>query len=108
MNTMFASYLAPSLNLSPRRPATGDDATVATHSTAGSKSSLGSKAKAQDYQVLLKELQQHHSHFQAARSALAASLLRMGEYHVRHGEYDEAASAFKDSLAENRTAGAPP
>ncbi|KAL9188814.1 hypothetical protein ACHAXT_007192 [Thalassiosira profunda] len=103
MNTMFASYLAPSLNLSPRRPATGDDATVATHSTAGSKSSLGSKAKAQDYQVLLKELQQHHSHFQAARSALAASLLRMGEYHVRHGEYDEAASAFTDSLAENRT-----
>lgn len=110
MNTMFASYLSPHLSISPhRQSAASDNASVATQSTAGSRSSKGSrgsskgsKAKAQDYQVLLAELQKHEAHFQQARSQLASSLLRMGEYHVRHGEYDEAMMALHDSLNENR------
>ena len=109
MNTMnmFSSYLTPHLALSPRRQSqTSDNASVAsvtTHSTAGSRSSRGSKAKAQDYQVLLAELQKHQADFQQARSQLASSLLRMGEYHVRNGEYDEAMLALRDSLNENRS-----
>ncbi|KAL7543444.1 hypothetical protein ACHAXR_012746 [Thalassiosira sp. AJA248-18] len=106
---MFSSYLAPHLNISPRRHSQSQAsdnasvASVATHSTAGSRGSRGSKAKAQDYQVLLTELQKHQSQFQQARSQLASSLLRMGDYHVRHGEYDEAMMALRDSLNENRS-----
>ena len=108
MNNMFASYLSPHLSLSPRRgeTQTSDNCSVATHSTAGSRSSKGSKgskAKAQDYEVLINELQKHQAQFQQARSQLAASLLRMGEYHVHHGEYDEAMMALRDSLNENRS-----
>ena len=59
-----------------------DNCSVTTQSTAGSRSSKGSKgskAKAQDYQLLLSELQKHQAQFQQARSQLASSLLRMGE-----------------------------
>ena len=108
MNNMFASYLSPHLSISPHRESqtTSDNCSVATQSTSGSrgsKGSKGSKAKAQDYQVLVNELQKHQAQFQQARSQLAASLLRMGEYHVRHGEYDEAMMALRDSLNENRS-----
>lgn len=108
MNNMFATYLSPHLSISPHRQSSSsaaacDNASVATASTAGSRGSKGSKAKAQDYQVLLAELQKHQAQFQRARSQLASSLLRMGEYHVRHGEYDEAMMALRDSLAENRS-----
>ena len=119
MNNMFSSYLAPHLNISassPRRqpqqqPQCSDNASVAsfaTHSTAGSRSSRGSNngnkgAKAQDYQVLVTELKKRHAHFQQARSQLASSLMRMGEYHVRQGEYDEAMMALRDRLNENRS-----
>ena len=108
MNNMFASYLSPHLSISPRRESqtTSDNCSVATQSTAGSRSSKGSKgskANAQDYQLLVNELQKHQAQFQQARSQLAASLLRMGEYHVRHGEYDEAMMALRDSLNENRS-----
>ena len=110
---MFASYLAPHLSLSPHlisQPS--DNASVATQSTTGSRGSkgskgskgcTGSKAKAQDYQVLVKELQKHQAQFQQARSQLASSLLRMGEYHIRNGEYDEAMMALRESLNENRS-----
>ena len=104
---MFTSYLSPHLALSPHRSSrASDNASVATHSTAGSrgsKGSVGSKAKAQDYQVLVKELQKHQADFQQARSKLASSLLRMGEYHIRNGEYDEAMMALRESLNENRS-----
>jgi len=110
MNNMFASYLSPHLTLSPHRESqqqqSSDNCSVTTQSTAGSRSSKGSKgskAKAQDYQLLLSELQKHQAQFQQARSQLASSLLRMGEYHVRHGEYDEAMLALRDSLNENRS-----
>jgi len=107
MNNMFATYLSPHLSLSPQRQSSqaSDNASVTTQSTVGSrgsKGSKGSKAKAQDYQVLITELQKHHTQFQQARSQLASSLLRMGDYHVRHGEYDEAMMALRDSLNENR------
>ncbi|KAL3756982.1 hypothetical protein ACHAWU_004636 [Discostella pseudostelligera] len=107
MNHMFASYLSPHLVTSPRRQSqTSDNASVATHSTAGSRGSKGSKAskaKSQDYQVLLTELQKHQARFQQARSQLASSLLRIGEYHIRNAEYDEAMMALRESLHENRS-----
>ncbi|KAL3794010.1 hypothetical protein ACHAW5_004295 [Stephanodiscus triporus] len=108
MNHMFASYLAPHLSLSPRViPHASDNASVTTQSTTcsrgskGSKGSTGSKAKAQDYQVLVAELQKHQAQSQQARSQLASTLLRMGEYHIRCGEYDEAMMALRESLNEN-------
>ena len=107
MNHMFASYLSPHLVTSPRRQShVSDNASVATQSTSGSRGSKGSKsskAKSQDYQVLLTELQKQQACFQQARSQLASSLLRMGEYHIRNAEYDEAMLALRESLNENRS-----
>ncbi|KAL3823081.1 hypothetical protein ACHAXA_011133 [Cyclostephanos tholiformis] len=108
MNHMFASYLASHLSLSPHRTYHASDcASVSTQGTTGSRGSKGStggfKAKAQDYQVLVTELQKHQAQFQHARSQLASSLLRMGEYHIRNGEYDEATAALRESLNENRS-----
>lgn len=104
---MLASYLSPHLALSPPRSSqTSDNTSVATQNTSGSlgsKCSVGSKAKAQDYQILATELQKHQAQFQQARSQLASSLLRMGEYHIRNGEYDEATIALRESLNENRS-----
>ena len=56
------------------------------------------KAAGQDYQVLLTELQKRQADFQHA-----SSLLCVGEYHVRRGEYDEAVLALRDNLSKNHS-----
>ena len=90
---MFAAFT------SPTKPKLSSDSSVATRSTCDSRSTKSSK----DYDVLVKELIKNRVEVQKAKSNLAASLLRVGEYHVRNGEYEEAMNAFQDSLNENRS-----
>ena len=49
------------------------------------------------------KLQKHQAEFQQVRSQLVSSLLRVDEYHVRRGEYDEAVLAMRDSLIKNHS-----
>lgn len=98
---MFSSYL----NLAqPRFSQNGqsDNASVATHSTAGSRSSRNSAKNSKDYSVLLDELQKTQLQLKKSQSEFASSLARVGEFHVRNGEYEEAMIAFRDSLVENQ------
>lgn len=53
--------------------------------------------------MLLQNLVDAQMAFKKAQSLYANSLLRMGEYHVRNGEYDDALIALKESLVENRS-----
>lgn len=95
----FASYLSPHLSIGKDRPPNSSDtASVGSH-----RSSLSNKSKnSQDYQVLLQELRNNAEVFHRARSAFASSLLKMGEFHCRNGEYDEALLALNEGLSENR------
>ena len=95
----LASYLSPHLSIGKDRPPNGSDtASVGSH-----RSSLSNKSKnSQDYQVLLQELRNNADVFHRARSAFASSLLKMGEFHCRNGEYDEALLALNEGLSENR------
>ena len=57
------------------------------------------KAAGQDYQVLLTKLQKRQAEFQHV-----LFLLRVGEHHIRCGEYGEAVLALQDSLSKNCSA----
>ena len=97
---MFSSYL----NLaSPRYNKQSDNASVTTQSTAGSRSSRNSAKNSKDYSVLLSELQKTQLKYKKSQSEFASILDRMGEFHVRNGEFEEAMVAFRDSLAENQS-----
>lgn len=91
---MFAAFTS-----SPTRAKHSSDCSVATRASVDSRNSKNSK----DYDVLIKELMKNRLEVQRAKSNLAASLLRVGEYHVRNGEYEEAMNAFMESLNENRS-----
>lgn len=56
-----------------------------------------------DYKVLTQVVDQQRTTVQDARSALAASLDRLGEHHVRQKEYDDAMDAFTEALHEKRS-----
>lgn len=96
---MFSSYL----NLTQPRYNQSDNASVTTQSTAGSRSSRNSAKNSKDYSVLLNELQKTQLKYKKAQSEFASSLARVGEFHVRNGEYEEAMVAFRDSLLENQS-----
>ncbi|KAL7463796.1 hypothetical protein ACHAXS_004148, partial [Conticribra weissflogii] len=90
---MFAAFTS-----SPARVKSSSDCSVATRTSTDSRNSKNSR----DYDVLIKELMKNRLEVQRAKSNLAASLLRVGEYHVRNGEYEDAMNAFLESLNENR------
>jgi tetratricopeptide (TPR) repeat protein len=99
---MFSSYL----NLAQPRSRQNDqseNASVATQSTTGSRSSRNSSKNSKDYAVLLKELQKTQLQYKKSQSAFASSLSKVGEFHVRNGDYEEAMVAFRNSLAENQS-----
>ena len=96
---MFSTYL----NLAKPRYNQSDNASVTTQSTAGSRSSRNSAKNSKDYSVLLDELHKNQIKYKKSQSEFASSLSRMGEFHIRYGEYDEAMAAFHDSLTENRS-----
>lgn len=98
---MFSSYL----NLAQPRSNhnQSDNASVTTQSTAGSRSSRNSTKNAKDYAVLLDDLRKSQLKYKKSQSEFASSLARMGEFHIRYGEYEEAMVAFRDSLTENQS-----
>jgi len=97
---MFSSYL----NLAhPRNNNQSDNASVTTQSTAGSRSSRNSAKNSKDYSVLLDDLRKTQLKYKKSQSEFASSLARVGEFHVRYGEYEEAMVAFRDSLTENQS-----
>ncbi len=99
---MFSSYL----NLAQPRSNNhnqSDNASVTTQSTTGSRSSRNSTKNAKDYAVLLDDLRKSQLKYKKSQSEFASSLARMGEFHIRYGEYEEAMVAFRDSLTENQS-----
>lgn len=56
-----------------------------------------------DYQVLRQHVETQISQVRTARSALASSLDRLGEHHIRQKEYDDAMDAFTEALHEKRS-----
>lgn len=56
-----------------------------------------------DYHVLRSSVDEHRNAVRQARVALASSLDRLGEHHVRHREYDNAMDAFAEALHEKRS-----
>lgn len=56
-----------------------------------------------DYQVLKTNVEEQRLAVRQARVALASSLDRLGEHHVRQKEYDDAMDAFAEALHEKRS-----
>ena len=56
-----------------------------------------------DYQVLIKDVDVRRSEVILGRRALASSLDRLGEHHVRKNELDSAMDAFTEALHEKRS-----
>jgi tetratricopeptide (TPR) repeat protein len=56
-----------------------------------------------DYQVLKQNVEEQRLAVKQARVALASSLDRLGEHHVRQQEYDDAMDAFAEALHEKRS-----
>ncbi|CAB9508588.1 Kinesin light chain [Seminavis robusta] len=56
-----------------------------------------------DYQVLKQSVEEQRLAVRQARVALASSLDRLGEHHVRQKEYDDAMDAFAEALHEKRS-----
>ena len=56
-----------------------------------------------DFHVLRDDLEQRRNSVLDSRVALASSLDRLGEHHVRQKEYDEAMDAFSEALQEKRS-----
>lgn len=56
-----------------------------------------------DYQVLRQNVEKQRLAVRQAREALASSLDRLGEHHVRQKEYDDAMDAFAEALHEKRS-----
>jgi len=56
-----------------------------------------------DYQVLKQSVEEQRNAVQQARVALASSLDRLGEHHVRQKEYDDAMDSFAEALHEKRS-----
>jgi len=55
-----------------------------------------------DYQVLQQGVEQQRRTVRRETSALASTLGRLGDHHVRNKEYDEAMNAFTEALHEKR------
>jgi len=66
-------------------------------------STLPSPRLSGDYRVLQKTVRGHRDSVRSARSALASSLDRLGEHHVRQKEFDAAMDAFTEALHEKRS-----
>lgn len=56
-----------------------------------------------DYQVLKQNVEEQRLAVRRARIALATSLDRQGEHHVRQKEYDDAMDSFAEALHEKRS-----
>jgi tetratricopeptide (TPR) repeat protein len=56
-----------------------------------------------DYQVLRGDLDAQRTAVLSSRAALASSLDRLGEHHVRQKEYDNGMDAFTEALQEKRS-----
>jgi tetratricopeptide (TPR) repeat protein len=56
-----------------------------------------------DYQVLRGDLDAQRTAVLSSRAALASSLDRLGEHHVRQKEYDDGMDAFTEALQEKRS-----
>lgn len=64
---------------------------------------LSSPKMSGDFAVLKKNVDEQRICVQDARSKLSSSLDRLGEYHVRQKEYDDAMDAFAEALHEKRS-----
>lgn len=64
---------------------------------------LSSPKMSGDYAVLRQNVEQQRLCVQDARASLSSSLDRLGEYHVRQKEYDDAMDAFAEALHEKRS-----
>ncbi|GAX26376.1 hypothetical protein FisN_2Hh206 [Fistulifera solaris] len=68
-----------------------------------SPASLSSPRVGGDFQMLYTTVSEHRDSVRKARAALASSLDRLGEHHVRRKEYDAAMDAFTEALHEKRS-----
>ncbi|KAL7559985.1 hypothetical protein ACA910_013482 [Epithemia clementina (nom. ined.)] len=70
---------------------------------ASASANIASSMMSGDYQVLRSGVDANRSEVMDARLALASSLDRLGEHHVRQKEYDDAMDAFTEALHEKRS-----
>jgi len=64
---------------------------------------VGTSLMSGDYQVLIQSVDKQRLNVSSARTALASTLDRLGEHHVRQKEYDDAMDAFAEALHEKRS-----
>lgn len=98
---MYAPRVSPI-----RRMRSGGSNSISSSSTSPNRKSItlvSSPQRNGDYQVLRQNVEQHRIAVRQARAALAGSLDRLGEHHIRNKEYDDAMDAFTEALHEKRS-----